>query len=365
MRSDRDSKYLAPVVLSRSICCVVVCALFFQNAVFAAGEFPYKQCHLESGPATPITAILKLSINAPSLTALQWILFNPAPPELPQQKLSQVKVHIEDSADTGQFVKELSPEHRYLFRSLVSAKNESLFKNVKMRTTYQLSTFARELKPGAPTVPPEALPDLARKMYTAPSETVNYSAPEFQTWLQTNRLLKSPGERDIEFAWRAFWKIRKHYNYYYEAKQDKRAATICGKDATDCGGLSWLLVGTLRANGIPARSLVGRWTKKDAEPDSANNGNGQCHVKSEFYANGIGWVPVEMSGAVSNKAADPLNFFGKLDSNFVVLHTDTDLTLDTVWFGLSTLRNLQQPAFWVKGSGSVNGYTMQVTWQTK
>lgn len=359
------SKPILSQLLSSSLLVALSCNWLFASFAMAANLFPYKECHLESGPAKPVTAIMKFNVSAPSLKALQWIVFNPAPPELPQQKLSDVKIRIDNSTSAAQYIKELSPERRYLLRSLVPATNEKLFKNINMRTTYLLSCSGRELKAGAPKVPPEPLTDAARKMYTAPSETVNFNSPEFRAWLQANHLVKTTGERDIEFAWRVFSRIRKQYSYNYDSKQDRHISVLCGKDSTDCGGLSWLLVGALRANGIPARSLIGRWLKKDAEPDSANNGFGQCHVKSEFYANGIGWVPMEMSGAVSSKTADPMTFFGKVDSNFVVLHTDTDLMLDTVWFGISTQRNLQQPAFWVTGEGTVNGYTAQITWQTQ
>lgn len=365
MPLSRRSNSSFRVALSNAAICMVVLCNFLATLPAVASAFPYKECHLESGQAKPVTAILKLNIAAPALQALQWIVFNPAPPELPQQHLTDVKIHIDDSSDAGQYVKELSPEHRYLLRSLVSAKNEKLFKKLGTRTTYQLTCTARELKPGPAKAAVAPLSAAERKLYTGANETENFGSAEFKAWLQNNGLIRRDSERDIEFAWRVFARIRKQYSYAYDANQDRHISVLCGQDATDCGGLSWLLVGALRANGIPARSLVGRWLKKDAEPDSAANGSGQCHVKSEFYANGVGWVPVEMSGAVSSKSVDPMNFFGKVDSNFVVFHIDTDLMLDTVWFGISTLRNLQCPAFWVTGKGTVDGYTAQTIWQTK
>jgi len=49
---------------------------------------------------------------------------------------------------------------------------------------------------------------------------------------------------------------------------------------SDCGGLATLYVSILRANGIPARCLTGR----SIDPNTP-------HVKMDFYAEGVGWVP--------------------------------------------------------------------------
>jgi len=117
-----------------------------------------------------------------------------------------------------------------------------------------------------------------------------------------------------------------------------------------------LYVAILRANGIPARTLWGRWAK------TQEGDYGQFHVKSEFFDKTIGWVPVDVTGAMTSKNTDKDDFFGRDEGDFITMHVDTDLNFNSIHFGKKDLGWRQGAAFWVKGAGTLDGHTFTETW---
>ena len=92
----------------------------------------------------------------------------------------------------------------------------------------------------------------------------------------------------------------------------------------------------------------------------------QQHVKAEFFATGIGWVPADPASAVLwDKSSDGLTFFGHDPGDFIVFHLDGDLLINTIHFGKQPVQYLQGTAFWVKGTGSVEGYKIETQWEVK
>ena len=58
------------------------------------------------------------------------------------------------------------------------------------------------------------------------------------------------------------------------------------------------------ANGIPARALCGRVVIDEGRPTKTS----WPHARAEFFAQGIGWVPVDVAGAIrSNRSPDGLD----------------------------------------------------------
>jgi transglutaminase-like putative cysteine protease len=148
---------------------------------------------------------------------------------------------------------------------------------------------------------------------------------------------------------------------------DRLASSVCKSSGSDCGGLSALFCAVMRASGVPARALVGRWARSD-DPAETLGGEPyhQWHVKGEFFAKGIGWVPVDLaSGVLHDKSAEGLRFFGDDAGDFLTFHLDTDLDVDTIHFGRKTVQNLQTPAYWVTGKGSADKPIVTEEWQVK
>jgi transglutaminase-like putative cysteine protease len=136
---------------------------------------------------------------------------------------------------------------------------------------------------------------------------------------------------------------------------------------SDCGGLSVLFATVLRSQGVPTRTLVGRW----ANSAKANDKVGEIeyfqeHVKAEFFANGVGWVPVDVSAAVvHDKTPAKLGYFGIDRGDFLTMHFDSDLAVDTLHFGVRTINLLQGVCYWARGAGTFKDAVQRENWEVE
>jgi transglutaminase-like putative cysteine protease len=96
----------------------------------------------------------------------------------------------------------------------------------------------------------------------------------------------------------------------------------CDARRGNCTDFHAIFIGYARAVGIPARFAIGF-------PLPADRGAGKIagyHCWAEFYAKGIGWVPVDASEAAKNPARREY-FFGAHDENRVELSKGRDVVL--------------------------------------
>jgi transglutaminase-like putative cysteine protease len=96
----------------------------------------------------------------------------------------------------------------------------------------------------------------------------------------------------------------------------------CDARRGNCTDFHAIFIGYARAMGIPARFAIGF-------PLPADRGAGKIagyHCWAEFYAKGIGWVPVDASEAAKNPAKREY-FFGAHDENRVELSKGRDVVL--------------------------------------
>ena len=96
----------------------------------------------------------------------------------------------------------------------------------------------------------------------------------------------------------------------------------CEARRGNCTDFHAIFIGYARALGIPARFAIGF-------PLPADRGAGAIagyHCWAEFYAKGIGWVPVDASEAAKNPARREY-FFGAHDENRVELSKGRDVIL--------------------------------------
>ena len=123
----------------------------------------------------------------------------------------------------------------------------------------------------------------------------------------------------------------------------------------------------MRASKIPARVLIGHWAKsEDPNPPSQGHVAHKCHAKGEFYAQDIGWVPVDLSGAVEfDKTPEGLRFFGHEKGDFLTLQLDHDVRYDSGLFGVKEVRRLQNARYHVKGSGDFKNVKIDHNWQVE
>jgi transglutaminase-like putative cysteine protease len=186
---------------------------------------------------------------------------------------------------------------------------------------YELSLSTRKLVTGKSNTAVRPLSEEERAWCLRANKFTNFNEPRFQTWLEQHDLIRSPEERDVKFAYRALRVVGKLLRYGTAGPQD--ACSVISQQGSECGGLSNTYVAVLRANGIPARFVPGRWLGT-AKPQMDNSGSldfdrNTMHVKSEFYANGIGWVPVI---AVPTGGASAQSAFGSDNGDFLALSFD-------------------------------------------
>ena len=313
-------------------------------------------------PAKTIEATLDYEMKFPSISANQWVVVAPAPPELPGQ--TDVQNLLEPRGTPSQ---EMSPTHRSMLTALVPADGWEQRYQISAKAEYRATLMSRRLalrdagEQGTEPNPPR--PE-ERRAALVQSKTYDFDSPGFRKWLDSQSLRRDPQEGQVDYARRVFQAIKQGFSYEFTDRMDRRASHICAAGKSDCGGLSIVFASALRAQGIPARILVGRWAM------SAQGGRGeyyQAHVKAEFYADGVGWVPADLaSGRLHDRSREGLRYFGRDEGDFLTLHLDPDLVVDSVLFG-------PQPVFcvnggllvWVQGDGSASRPKIRQGWHVR
>ena len=198
------------------------------------------------------------------------------------------------------------------------------------------STAGNPALADAPAVAP--LDPKTRRLELA-SVTIRPQSAPFQAWLDEQELRREPGENEVDFARRAFLAVRKGIKYVEGEEVEHLASRVCEAGKSDYAGITAVYVAALRANGIPARALFGRVVIYEGQPAKLN----WPHAKAEFFAPGLGWVPADPAGAIrSNSPPDGLEFFGTDSAEFLTLHLDTDLVIDT-YSGRKTVDGSPRP----------------------
>lgn len=334
------------------------------DGIASVEELSFGSCHIERKLRQHVKCSLKENFVVPlTFNVEAWSAFVGFPPKCDSQHLESAQLLVVGNPNLkGHVVPESSWLKREVLFTYFRTTDCSSPNTLSIEANYSANLYTRELVSGEPPMPAMLLSEIERQQALGTSELLDFNAPQFQTWLANNDLRKRPGEDEIWFALRAFKKIRAEHEYEYIEKQARTISNLTTRKGIDCGGACGLLVGTLRANQIPARCLIGKWAQSS---DNSNDGIqlAQSHVKAEFYASKIGWIPVEMSGAVERKELPPLNYFGRDDGNFLTLQIDPDMLLDTEMFGTKTIHFLQNAAIWFRGRGrNYNPYKRTRTW---
>ena len=352
----------------------ILASLWLVAALFAPApaseldsHFPIKPFQIVYKDAETVQATFTETLTVPQTFNVQkWTSYIADPPVTDSQKDVSALLRVATNPQlVGKRVTELSPLRRPVLFMNFENTDPSIAHALTVEGLYAMRIYPRRLIAGA--APHAARPLTAEERSNAlrESDNLDFHATAFREFLKKQKLLRAVDESDVDFAWRTFRTLRALYAYNFQGENmDRQASHVCRLQQSDCGGLAGLFVATLRANAIPARLLVGKWAKSDHS--GAPGGIQQCHVKSEFYAESVGWVPVEISGSIENKLGRDLDFFGNEYQPFITLHLDVDLVLDSVMFGEKSLLYLQNAATWYYGTGSgANGASRARTWIVK
>ena len=262
-----------------------------------------------------VTDILPFNSRVPSL-----VLIATVPPSLPSQKDMTLTMRY-DNNKIGVSARELSPLHR----EILVADLKDVAPKPAITTEYKGILRRRRLAAGAPTIPvPELTPEV-RSQTLAATTMCDYNKPDFQAFLNASNLHPRIGEGELMFGYRAFCFVKDKYTYEHTESSGSEVRTanfLRTVSSLDCGEAVLELAAILRSNSIPCRIKVGR----NVVPDDTHEYGAQRHVKAEYFVSGIGWVPIEIAGALGLQ--DTTYTFGYDNYYFLVTHVENDLLLD-------------------------------------
>lgn len=113
-----------------------------------------------------------------------------------------------------------------------------------------------------------------------------------------------------------------HYDHAGTGWGHGDAVWACNSKHGNCTDFHSLFIGMARAAGVPARFQIGL-----ALPANAHSGAiTSYHCWAEFYAKGIGWVPIDAAKA-SQDPAKAKYYFGAIDTDRVMFSMGRDIRL--------------------------------------
>ena len=325
----------------------------------ASGQERYK---IETEEKQTVTGTLVFASSFRDLQAKEWIAFAAVAPELP----GQTKPKTTFDFPKAEVAKEKGAPERAVMVARIPARTDELRSGITLKVVYTATLHARRLAEARENEIPKVaeLAPAERRIALADQGDINFKCEVFQKWIKDSGYLRGKTEGDVAFGRRVFLGLRASHTYEYKETMNRRASAVCGGGKSDCGGLSMLFAAILRANGIPARTLYGRWaTSAKASEKLGEMDYYQCHVKAEFYAARVGWVPADLAVSITHdKSADGLEHFGRDPGDFLTMHVDANFVLDTVAFGKQPMHNLQEPTFWVTAAGKLDPRKDKETW---
>jgi transglutaminase-like putative cysteine protease len=315
---------------------------------------------LKVWPSETVSASFTIWAKYPEYTINEWELICALPPNLPDQTISNLQ-----TKPAMDVIEDLAPLHRKLLRAHVHSAATSSTHELKVSISFDARLQPRMLLsrgPSAAQGEPAALTEAERKLALRPSVQLDYTSAAFRAWLDKNQLHRAEQEGEVDFARRVYQAIGKNIRYdLYVGRTSERASFVCTVSEGTCAGLSNVFAAALRSQGIPARVLMGRIGRADSPSDSFNGVRMSLgHAVAEFFAQGVGWVPVDATGASSG-----MYWFGKKSPIFITMHVDPDLTIATAAFGQQKRKELASGSWWFRGSGNTDGQVHKIDWTFK
>ncbi|MFL5339512.1 MAG: transglutaminase-like domain-containing protein [Gemmataceae bacterium] len=315
-----------------------------------------KAMHVEREQAKRVRGVLEYSVQYPNVQATEWFLAVAEAPELPGQ--SGVRTSLQPMAGTR--AKDPSRLNRGLISARLPATNAALRSGLSLTLTYEATLYSRRLVEGRGDAPVVALTDRERREALAETDHCDFKDKGFQKWRKENGFTRRKDEAELDFARRVFLALKGRYKWLMSGKC--RASDVCTKREADCGGLAVLFTALMRCEGVPARSLWGRWAASAVAVDGQVYY--QWHVEAEFFAADVGWVPVDLSSAVlHDRSAEGLRYFGRDDGDLIVFHVDPDIQASSAKLGKQAIVNLQEPYATAAGGGDFNNPLVTQSWK--
>jgi hypothetical protein len=284
-------------------------------------EGPY---HVAVKAERRVRAVFTTTLEFPDFAATAWVARMPEPPTFEGQKAVRATVRGSGTTTLAEVFR--GTDEGPLRQPLLLARSATLEgaapTRIVLEAIYDATVNRRALEPGPPDQPVRPLTAAERRQYLAANERFDYKTRSFQRWLDQRDLRRRKGERDLDFAYRALEALTRSHRYVIVPGSEHSTTAVAAQGWSECTGLSLLYSGTLRANGIPARMLVGFMVDADGIPAEllARYGRHPGHARVDFYAEGVGWTPVDPASAIHHKLPEEL--FGEDRSFMLIVHFD-------------------------------------------
>ncbi len=163
---------------------------------------------------------------------------------------------------------------------------------------------------------------------SAPPSLAAYLAPD--RLVPTDGRIKTLADENTRGKQGTVEKVRALYDFVFNTVRYDKSGTgwgrgdslwVCDSKHGNCTDFHSLFISLARAEGIPARFEIGFPVPTGTEGTIPG-----YHCWAEFYAKGVGWVPVDISEAWKDPRKHNY-FFGTLDANRVQFTVGRDLTL--------------------------------------
>lgn len=204
------------------------------------------------------------------------------------------------------------------------AKKRFVALEVNSRKPINVSfTVEVEMRPGLGLVSSGTVNPLSKQdqdLFTGKEVFYGHEELWFRAWIRKCNLHKGDQEGDANFALRVLKFMRDNFTYSIPDNQeehDEKARRhrngglgLSVEERTgECLALSRIYASVLRANGIPSRQISGRMLE-----------TGDHHVRAQIFLPVVGWMHVEVAGAVSGKQWPLETFFGRTGDRYLAMN---------------------------------------------
>ena len=326
-----------PLYFFVTLACLL-CGEVMSGRVFAE-ESPSK--HIEITGSQRFRIIYNTSFVWPGGSGYSAVMDLPIPPNTGGQTIESFNSSLKGQVETDEV------GHRVLTATIRHGAGDDRRVNWRVVVTGTFQT--RQLADGLPS--PGTKPIVTPKAgeFLASTESINWRDEAFQEWLDSAGLRRKGSESAVDYGGRVYDYFCAHGEYSYPPATAWTSAACCQRLRTDCGGFSLVFTGACRANGIPARLLVGQNFKARQLSDGtvALTEGRQAHVIAEFFDPKIGWIPEDISSTFLHvHGYSNMNFFGRDPGYFFAWHFDTDFHFNTPRKPDAHVQWIQNPNLW-------------------
>ena len=280
---------------------------------------------IEITGAKHVVGVWRTKVYTTEFPAKEWMISFPVATNLPRQSGAKTTMTPE-----GEEFKDKTVANRpYLFLK-VGPVDGVTPQSLSLAVRYEATLYARKLvsvHDGAAIKPTPPLDAREKAMHLLGPATLDFRTEGFQAWLEKHKLRRQEREDEVDFGRRVYTTMLETYRFK-DGVPIQPASKVCDLAELDCDTLSVVFVSAMRANQIPARVLFA-WPAKTLKPDAKGTISG--HAQAEFFAAGVGWVPIDIGHVLESRAMGkkPLRSFGEDDGSFLVAQVNTDYMIET------------------------------------